>query len=182
LTNCDALCAGEPRRGYCALDGLTLHGTREPGLERGRVFAQQGTKLGDDRKPATDHDRIVKLEQQLHEMQKTMNTMQRVGGFADSKTLSMRSTRIEERLERLEFDGKMVQDFTGLATDWMARHLHERHAIAETDNAPDSIFVRKIRRRLAEWADKVGLMSKRRDVSDARRDENRLRPSQVAGS
>ena len=124
----------------------------------------------------TDQDRIAKLEQLMRDQQFQISTMQRVGGFADSKTLGIRCTRIEDRLERAELDGKMLKDFAGLATDWMARHLHERHGISENDNQADSIFVRKIRRRLAEWAEKVGLMTKRRDLTGARNDENRLRP------
>lgn len=132
--------------------------------------------MADAAKP-TDQDRIAKLEQLVKDQQFQISTMQRMGGFADAKTLGIRCTRIEERLAATELDGSMLKDFTGLAADWMARHLHERHAIAETDNQADSIFVRKIRRRLAEWAEKVGLMGQRRDVKSARTDENRLRPS-----
>jgi hypothetical protein len=135
--------------------------------------------MSDEKQPTADQ-RIAKLEQGLKDANWQIAQMQRMGGFADSKTLSMRSTRIEERLEKVELDGSMLKDFTGLVTDWMARHLHERHGISEHDNAPDSIFVRKVRRRLAEWAEKCGLMGKRRDVAGARNDENRLRPQQQA--
>lgn len=137
--------------------------------------------MADAAKP-TDQDRIAKLEQQLRDQQRQIEAMQRMGGFADAKTLGIRCTRIEERLAKTELDGSMLQDFVGLATDWMARHLRDRHDVSEHDNGPDSIGVRKIRRRLAEWAEKAGLMTKRRDVTDSRQDENRLRPAKVAQS
>jgi hypothetical protein len=132
-----------------------------------------------DEKPTLEQAfrEIAKLRQDLVDANRQILVMQRVGGFADSKALSIRSSRIEDRIELLETDNSMLKDFVGMAADWMARHLFERHAIAETDNQPDSIFVRKIRRRLAEWADKNGLMGKRRDVAGARNDENRLRPA-----
>lgn len=131
-----------------------------------------------DEKPTLEQAfrEIAKLRQDLVDANRTILGMQRVGGFADSKTLSVRSTRIEERVEKLETDNAMVLDFVGMSADLFARHLFERHAISDTDNSPDSIFVRKIRRRLAEWADKVGLTGKRRDLNGARLDENRLRP------
>lgn len=129
-----------------------------------------------DDKPS-EHQRLAKLEQGLADANRQISHMQRMGGFADSKMLSTRSTRIEDRLEKLELDNGMLKDFTAFVTEWLAKHLLERHGIAEHDNAPDSIFVRKIRRRLAEWCEKVGLMSKRRDVNGARNDENRLRPA-----
>lgn len=132
-----------------------------------------------DEKPTLEHafQEIRKLRADLDSANRQIMAMQKVGGFADSKQLSQRSTRLEERVEKLETDSTMLLDVTGMAADWMARHLFERHAIAETDNQADSIFVRKIRRRLAEWADKAGLMGKRRDLNGARTDENRLRPA-----
>jgi hypothetical protein len=136
--------------------------------------------MADAKKP-TDQERIAQLEQQLRDLQSQIFVMQRMGGFADAKTLGIRCTRIEERLEREETDGLMLKDLAGLATEWMVQHLRDRHDVAESDNRADSIFVRKIRRRLAEWAEKVGLMSKRRDVKGSRADENRLRP-QAANS
>lgn len=131
-----------------------------------------------DEKPTLEQafKEIAKLRQDLADANRQIMQMQKVGGFADSKTLSLRSTRIEERVEKLETDNTMVLDFTGMVADWMARHLLERHQVADTSNEPDSILMRKVRRRLAEWADKVGLMGKKRDVTGARTDENRLRP------
>lgn len=131
-----------------------------------------------DEKPTLESAfaQIAKLRQDLVDANWQIRNMQKNGGFADSKALSIRSTRIEERVQTLETDSSMLQDVAGLVAEQMGRHLFERHGIAESDNQPDSIFVRKIRRRLAEWADKNGLMGKRRDLNGARQDENRLRP------
>lgn len=125
----------------------------------------------------TDQQRIAKLENEVRAMNLQLRQMLHTGGFADSKTLSQRSARIEERVEKLELDGTMLKDIAGMLADWLAKHLLERHAVPEQDNSPDSIIFRKIRRRLAEWLEKRGLMDKRRDVSSARNDENRLRPA-----
>ncbi len=131
-----------------------------------------------DEKPTLEQafKEIAKLRQDLADANRQILQMQRVGGFADSKQLSLRSTRLEDRVEKLETDSSMLKDVAGIVADWMARHLLERHQVNDTDNSPDSILMRKVRRRLAEWADKAGLMNKRRDVNGARQDENRLRP------
>lgn len=121
--------------------------------------------------------RIETLTKSVNDAQRTITSMQRVGGFADSKQLSMRSARLEERVEKLEFDETMHQDVTAHTVDLLTKHMAERHGIdLDRDNAPDVIFLRKIRRRLREWAEDKGLMNKRRDVTGARNDENRLRP------
>ncbi len=122
---------------------------------------------------------IDTLTRSLNEANRTITKMQAVGGFADSKQLSTRSQRLEDRVEKLEFDGVMHQDVTAHTVDLMSRHLHERHDLdLDRDNSPDVIFLRKIRKRLRDWAEDKGLMSKRRDVRDTRQDENRLRPGQ----
>lgn len=120
---------------------------------------------------------IDTLTRSLNEANRTITKMQAVGGFADSKQLSMRSARLEERVEKLEFDETMHQDVTAHTVDLLTRHMGERHGLdLDRDNAPDVIFLRKIRKRLREWAEDKGLMNKRRDVTGARNDENRLRP------
>lgn len=131
-----------------------------------------------DVKPTLEQafEQIAKLRQDLGDANRQIMFMQRMGGFADSKALSVRATRIEDRLERLETDTTMLKDITGHVADWVARHLLDRHGVEERDNGTDSILSRKVRRRLAEWLDKTGLMGKRRDVAGARQDENRLRP------
>lgn len=117
------------------------------------------------------------LRKALNDAQRTITKMQQVGGFADSKQLSMRSTRLEDRVEKLEFDGTMHKDVTAHTVDLVARHLAERHELdLDRDNSPDVIFLRKIRKRLREWAEDTGLMNSRRDMRDTRQDENRLRP------
>lgn len=120
---------------------------------------------------------IETLTRSLNETQRTITKMQAVGGFADSKQLGMRSQRLEERVEKLEFDGTLHKDVTAHAVDLLANHLSLRHGIdLDRDNSPDVIYFRKIKRRLREWAEACGLMDKRRDVTGARNDENRLRP------
>lgn len=120
---------------------------------------------------------IAVLRQSLNDAQRTITRMQAVGGFADSKQLSMRSERIEDRVERLEFDSTLHKDLTAHGVDLWSRHLEERHSLdLDRDNSPDVIYLRKIKRRLRVWADEVGLFGKRRDVTEARNDENRLRP------
>lgn len=120
---------------------------------------------------------IATLRQALNEANRTITKMQNVGGFADSKALGLRSKRIEDRVEKLEFDNTLHKDVTAHTVDLLTNHLTDRHGIAETDNGPDMIFLRKIKRRLREWAEATGLMNKRRDVRETRQDENRLRPS-----
>jgi hypothetical protein len=133
--------------------------------------------MADDKKPElTTEQRLVKLERDYADALFQIRRMQNMGGFADSKTLSMRSLRIEERTEKTEFDIEMLKDVTALLTEQASQHLVERHQMAERDNTPDAISIRKIRRRLVEWAEKRGLMDKRRDIAGARQGENRLRP------
>jgi hypothetical protein len=138
-------------------------GTRPPEQRSGFVVLKGNwPSMADEKKPPTDHDRIVKLEQGLADANRTIRQMQLNGGFADSKALSMRSTRIEQRLERLEFDGALHKDVTAHTVDLVTNHLTVRHGIDEKDNGPDMIFLRKIKRRLAEWAEAVAQMNKRR--------------------
>lgn len=130
-----------------------------------------------EKKPElTTEQRLVAVEQKNSQLQAQIDRMLKVGGFADSKTLSMRSLRLEERTEKTEFDIEMLKDVTALLTEQAGQHLVERHQMADRDNTPDAITIRKIRRRLVEWAEKRGLMVKRRDVAGARQGENRLRP------
>lgn len=119
---------------------------------------------------------IRQLRADLQKAQATIAGMLRTGGFADSKALSIRSTRIEERVERLELDAEMLKDVAAVTVDQMAAHL-DRHQAPERDNTPDAIFIRKIRRRMHDWAEKRGLIGKRTDLRDSRNGENRLRPS-----
>lgn len=121
---------------------------------------------------------IGKLRQQLNEACRTITIMQRMGGFADSKTLSMRATRIEERLEKLELDDEMLKDVAAFNVTLLEDHLKDRHdADLDRDNAVDVVHFRRIRRRMREWAEKRGLIGKRTDIRSARQSENRLRAS-----
>lgn len=120
--------------------------------------------------------RIHALERLTAGQAATILKMQQVGGFADSKQLSTRSQRLEDRVQVLEFNDVLHQDVTAHQVELLKNHLLVRHGIAESDNGPDMIFLRKTLRRLREWAEDKGLMNKRRDVTGARNDENRLRP------
>lgn len=120
------------------------------------------------------------LRSALNDAQRTITNMQRIGGFADSKTLSVRSKRIEDRVERLEYDAVMHKDVTAFTVDLVQNHLEGRHqANLDRDNSADTIMFRKIKRRLREWAEASGLMGKRHALSDVRKDENRLRPREA---
>lgn len=133
--------------------------------------------MADAAKP-TDQDRIAKLEQLVHDARFQISAMQRMGGFADAKTLGTRCTRIEERLALTELDGDMLKDVAAHTSALFEDHLRDRHdSDLDRDSAIDATAWRKIRRRMREWADKRGLLTKRRDLSGARNDENRLRPS-----
>jgi hypothetical protein len=113
--------------------------------------------MGDGQSLDEAFKQIAALRKTIDEQQRTITRMQSVGGFADSKQLSTRSQRLEDRVERLEFDSVMHQDVTAHTVDLMSRHLHERHDLdLDRDNSPDVIFLRKIRKRLRDWAeDKV---------------------------
>jgi hypothetical protein len=104
--------------------------------------------------------------------------MQRMGGFADSKAHSMRATRIEDRLEKLELTSTMLTDVAAFHVTLLDDHLKDRHdADLDRDNSIDVIQFRRIRRRMREWAEKMGLIGKRTDIRQARQSENRLRAS-----
>lgn len=136
--------------------------------------------MGEPKKAPTDAERIAKLESQLHLAMKLIERMEKMGGFTDAKTLGIRCTRIEERLALVELDGEMLKDCTAHVNEMMADHLGDRHG--EDIDRGDSIDVRawrRARRRLREWAEKRGLMTRRRDVTDTRRDENRARPREA---
>lgn len=97
---------------------------------------------------------IASLRASLNDAHRTITHMQKFGGFADSKTLSQRSTRLEERTQVLERDAAMVKDLTSHIIEFQSRHLIERHEIGENDQAPDSIYLRKAMKILKEWASK----------------------------
>ena len=67
-------------------------------------------------------------------------------------------------------------------------HIGDRHDVdlnrcrAGGDDALDAVNFRRMKNRLRDLAEKLGLLNKRRDLTDARRSENRLRPQQVANS
>jgi hypothetical protein len=133
--------------------------------------------MADDKKGPTDQQRIAKLEQLVASQALTITRMLQMGGFADSKTLGIRCTRIEERLALTELDGDMLKDVAAQTTSMFESHLANRHqANINRLDGPDVAAWCRIRKRMREWAEKRGLMTKRRDVTDTRHDENRARP------
>lgn len=133
--------------------------------------------MADAAKP-TDQDRIAKLEQLVKDQQFQISSMQRMGGFADAKMLGTRCTRIEERLALTELDGEMLKDVTAFHHGFVEHHLKDRHDVTtiDRDDAPDVVPWRRARQSMRRWAEKRGLMTKRRDIAGARTEENRLRP------
>lgn len=133
--------------------------------------------------PTADQQRLAKLERDLADARWQITNMQRLGGFTDAKTHSIRATRIEERLDLLELDGEMVKDALAFSSTAWEDHLKDRHdSDLDRDSAIDATSWRRMRRRMREWAEKRGLMTKRRDLTDTRRDENRQRPIASAHS
>lgn len=138
-------------------------------------------------KPAKEAElekRIAKLESELRNATWQITQMQKMGGFADSKTLGTRCTRIEERLALVELDGDMLKDVAAHQQNFVEHHLRDRHDVTplERDDAPDVVPWRRIRARLRTWADKRGLMTKRRDLTNVRHDENRRRPREAVSA
>lgn len=122
--------------------------------------------------------RLTMLEASVKNAHWQIERMQKLGGFTDAKTLSMRATRIEERLEVVEFDGEMLKDVVAYNAEAWEDHLKDRHdSDIVRDSAIDTTKWRQIRHRLRVWAEKRGLVNKRRDVAGARQGENRLRPA-----
>ena len=121
---------------------------------------------------------VVFLRQQVEHMQK-------LGGFTDAKTLSIRSTRLESRMEAVEksvnllrHDADMLMDVSAAVVSFAADHLVDRHqARLVVDNQLDVHAVSKMKRRMRQWAEDRGLFTKRNDMRDARRSERRRRPA-----
>lgn len=125
----------------------------------------------------TIEQRLDALTRELDWAKKQIRSMQNAGGFADSAMLSKRSNRIEQRLEKVEFDTEMLKDVAARSQSLLEDHLRDRHdADLNRDDAIDVRNWRWIRNRMKEWAEKRGLMDKKRDLSSARSSENRLRP------
>ena len=107
--------------------------------------------------------------------------MQKMGGFTDAKTHSVRATRLEGRTEVLEVKAEAVLDVAAHLVALLEDHLQDRHfANMAHDDAIDVINFRKIRKRLHVMAEKLGLIGKRTDLRHVREDEtNRLHPRRV---
>jgi predicted membrane chloride channel (bestrophin family) len=140
--------------------------------------------MGEGKKPELSiEQQIAKLATELADAKRQIQRMQTLGGFTDAKSHSIRATRIEERLERVEMKVDALLDVAAFNSTMMEDHLGDRHGIdVNRDDAIDAISWRKIRRRLREMADKLGLTNKRNDLTTSRQDENRLRPQRQSAS
>jgi len=135
--------------------------------------------LADEKKTPLEQQ-VVKLTADLANACWQIKWMQTRGGFTDAKTHSVRATRIEERLERLEIQMQALLDVAAFNCALLEDHLRDRHdANLDRDDAIDVTNWRRMRRRLREMAEKLGLMAKRRSLTETRQSENRLRPAQV---
>lgn len=133
--------------------------------------------MGEQKKQPSDQERMASLEQVVADQARTIARMQLVGGFADSKTLGVRCKRIEDRLELVEFDGEMLKDVAGGTVGLLEVHMRDRHdANFNRLDGNDVGAWCRVKHRMRQWAEKRGLMTKRRDMTDTRRDENRMRP------
>lgn len=132
------------------------------------------------KKQPPDHERIASLERQVRDLTQLVTRMQLVGGFADSKSIGIRCANMEKRLDLVELDGEMLKDVSAFQVSFVEHHLRDRHDVAgiDRDDAWDVVPFRRIRQRMRIWAEKRGFMTKRKDLTDARRDEGRVRPRQ----
>jgi hypothetical protein len=137
--------------------------------------------MSDGKKPELAlEQRVNKLTADLAGALKQIEWMRTRGGFTDAKTHSMRATRIEERIEQVELKAEALLDVAAFSTTLMEDHLRDRHDCdVDRDSAIDATHWRKTRRRLRDLAEKLGLMNKRRDITQTRQSESRLRPQQV---
>jgi hypothetical protein len=132
----------------------------------------------------TVQQQLDKLRSRVDVADRHILHMQKVGGFTDSKAHGLRTTRIEDRVEALERDNKLLLDLVGIQMAMIEDHLQDRHGVnLVKDNDVDVVSFRKIKRRLREWAETCKLTKRgRSDIDEARRDENRLRPREAARS
>lgn len=126
----------------------------------------------------TFEQQLKTLSAKIADLGVQVTHMQRMGGFTDAKTLSMRSTRLEERVEKTEAAVELLKDVSAHLTTLVADHLKTRHSVnLVEDNSTDTISFRRILRRMREFAEKTGLAKKRADLRETRQGENRLRPA-----
>lgn len=124
---------------------------------------------------------LLRIERAISEIRSDILHMQRMGGFTDSKTHSMRATRIEGRVEILEQSIDVLLDAAAFTSAMMENHLEDRHDCdLAHDDAGDVLNWRRIRHRLRKWAEAKGLMQKKRDSNEVRQSENRVRPMRVS--
>jgi hypothetical protein len=109
---------------------------------------------------------LVKLAADIADVQRQLTRMQQVGGFADSKTLSKRATRLEGRTEKLELQVETLLSVAGSLVTMMSDHLRDRHdSDLERDSAIDTTTWRSIRKALFDLTKKLRMQPASRPAS-----------------
>lgn len=170
ITFFDTPSRASPGEAYCGRRQTNLRKAAEcpprnparktPGF---RVFGAWGTwgTMADDKKDRDIEHKVNKLTSDMTKVAAQILVMQRMGGFADSKTHSVRSTRIEERVEKLEAKVETLLAVAAHLSTMMEDHLRDRHDCdLVRDDAVDVTSWRRIRQQLRQLAEKLGLQSK----------------------
>lgn len=134
--------------------------------------------MGDERKNQDTAAQLMRLQSEIGAINTQIKWMQTRGGFTDAKTHSVRAQRAEDRLDKLEIQLSAALDVIAFMTELLGEHLKDRHnANLDRDDDIDVSRWRRIRQRLREMADKLGLTAKKRALHEVRRSENRLQPA-----
>lgn len=96
----------------------------------------------------------------------------------DQALARRRMDRLESRIEHLERDCKALLDVAALLVGCLGEHLRDRHdTVLQSDDAADSVMLRKARARVRKWLDESGNTAKAWEIREViRTDENRSRP------
>jgi hypothetical protein len=124
--------------------------------------------MGDEKKNPDLFQQLNSLRSELAMANKKIQWMQTRGGFTDAKTHSMRATRIEGRLDTLEIQVAALLDVAAFNVSLLEDHLRDRHDASLKEDAIDVASWRRMRRRLTEMAEKLGLAARKRAVSEGR--------------
>lgn len=147
-------------------------------------FCRSGARNLTEKKPdQTLEHRVNKLASDLVDAQRQISWMKGLGGFTDAISHSKRAARAEERIEVLETKVEALLDVAAHNVALMEDHIGDRHDVDLNrggDDALDAVNFRRMKNRLRVLAEKLGLLNKRRDLTETRRSENRLRPQQAA--
>jgi hypothetical protein len=120
------------------------------------------------KRPAIE-ERLAALESECGRLRIDIRHMQQAGGHVDTRTLSKRCTRIEQRLEKVErplekIEAKASAAFASIALlcSAIADHLRDRHgANLVTDQALDFHSVRQARQIMRAAGEGLAQLEKR---------------------